>query len=376
MTKKILLTICATLSVTCGAQSVRSNDSQWMAGESQVSGRLMAPEKVADSVWVMRQPDRLWASVIGNVTIVEQSEGIVVIDSGGSIPDGREIVKAVSQLTPKPIKVVAITHWHNDHPLGVPGILESWPEARVISTPATKEFVATETSTGVGKPDPHMDAARRARAEQTMLDFKTQATNPGNPAYLRENYAIEARWVAERIERQMGNYVVQPTETVSDFLLLDDPAVPVELRVFGTANTHGDLMAWLPRQKVMVAGDAVVRPTPYGFTVSTKPWLATLERMERLPFTILIPGHGQPLRDRTYLETLKWSMRDIASQANIAAASGIAKDDALAKFDRSKHRERFGATDPWTRRWLDAYWLDGMFRTAFDEANGIAPKGK
>ena len=88
----------------------------------------MPPEKVADHVWVMRQPDRLWAAVIGNVTIVEQSDGVVLIDSGGTVPDGREVVEAVAQLTPKPIKAVAITHWHNDHPFGVPAILDRFPE--------------------------------------------------------------------------------------------------------------------------------------------------------------------------------------------------------------------------------------------------------
>src|SRR5690348_15013357 len=71
-------------------------------------GRLRAPEKVGPYVWVMRQPDRLWAAVIGNVEIIEQSDGVVLLDSGGSIADGRDIVKAVRRLTRKPIKAVGI----------------------------------------------------------------------------------------------------------------------------------------------------------------------------------------------------------------------------------------------------------------------------
>jgi glyoxylase-like metal-dependent hydrolase (beta-lactamase superfamily II) len=133
-----------------------------------MSGRLMAPERVTDRVWVMRQPDRLWAAVIGNVTIIEQDDGIVLIDSGGSIPDGRDIVKAVAALSKKPIKAVAITHWHNDHPLGLPGILESFPRARVISTAITRDLIATETNTPLGKTDPEVDAARLKRSENTI----------------------------------------------------------------------------------------------------------------------------------------------------------------------------------------------------------------
>ena len=340
------------------------------------SGRLMAPEKIADHVWVMRQPDRLWAAVIGNVTIIEQGDGIVLIDSGGSIADGRDIVKAVAALSAKPIKAVAITHWHNDHPLGLPGILETFPKARVISTAITRGLIATETNTPLGKTDPAVDAARLKRSENTIADLKQEAAGPGVPADMRANYDIEIRWIAERVKRQTGNYVVLPTETVTDRLTLPDRRAPVELRFLGTANTTGDLIAWLPRQRIAVAGDAVVLPTPYGFTVSTKPWLESLTTLDSLPFSTLIPGHGRIQKDRAYLSTLKWSMADIAAKAQAAAAAGLDKDKAFAAFDQTEQRRMFGASDAWTRKWLSDYWLQGMFETAFDEAKGIPAPGK
>ena len=339
-------------------------------------GRLMPPERVAERIWLMRQPDRLWAAVIGNVTIVEQSDGVVLVDSGGTIPDGREIVDAVARITPKPIKAVAITHWHNDHPLGLPAIVEAFPSARIISTPATSEYLRTETNTGIGKADEEKDAARRNRAKDTIADFNQEIANADNPPDMRAQYALETKWIAQRVERQMGNYVVLPTETVTDRLVIDDPVAPVELRFFGTANTHGDLMAWLPRQRTVVTGDAVVLPTPYGFTVSTRPWLETLAKLRTLPFTTLIPGHGPVQRNRDYLATLEWSMRDIARSAQAAAATAMTREQAVAAFDRSGHERRFGARDAWTRKWLNDYWLEGMFGTAFDEARGTAAPGK
>src|SRR5215217_3990951 len=141
-------------------------------GRAPSDGRLMPPERVTDHVWVMRQPDRLWAAVIGNVTIVEQSDGVVLIDSGGSISDGREVVKAVAQLTPKPIKAVAVTHWHNDHPLGIPAIVDAFPKARIISTAATRDFIRSETKVGIGAPSAEQDAARRKRAGDTIAELR------------------------------------------------------------------------------------------------------------------------------------------------------------------------------------------------------------
>ena len=339
-------------------------------------GTLMTPERVADHVWVMRQPDRLWAAVIGNVTIIEQEDGVVLIDSGGNIPDGRDIVHAVAALTSKPIKAVAITHWHNDHPLGLPGILESFPKARVISTPITRDLIRTETNTPLGKTDPEVDAARLKRVENTLAELRKEAAAPEVTADMRAQYEIEIKWIGERVKRQTGNYVVQPTETFADSLTIAVAVAPVELRFMGTANTTGDLIAWLPRQKVVVTGDAVVAPTPYGFTISTKPWLETLAKLEALPFTTLVPGHGRPQKDRAYLATLKWSMGDIAAKAAKAAADGLTKEQAVAAFNRTEQQRRFGANDAWTRKWLNDYWLEGMFGTAFDEAKGIPAPGK
>ena len=347
------------------------------APREAADGRLMPPEKVTENVWVMRQPDRLWAAVIGNVTIVEQSDGVVLIDSGGSIADGRDVVAGVKGLTAKPVKAIAITHWHNDHPLGLPAILEAYPRARVISTPQARDHVQTETNTSVGKPSAELDAARRERITKSLAELEAEAADPKTSPDMRAQWAIELGWIRRRLERLVGNYVLVPGETVTERLVLDDPAAPVELKVLGTGNTTGDLVAWLPRQKVVAAGDMVVLPTPYGFTVSTKPWLATLERLEQLPFEALIPGHGKVQRDRAYLDTLKWSMREVAAKAAAAAADkSLTKEQAVVAFDRKPHEARFSAADAWTRKWLNDYWLEGMFGTAFDEARGIPAPGK
>lgn len=340
-------------------------------------GRLMPPERITDHIWVMRQPDRLWAAVIGNVTIIEQSDGVVLIDSGGTVADGQDVLDAVAKLTPKPIKAVAITHWHNDHPLGLPAIVARFPKVRIISTAATAEFIKTETTTGVGKIDEKLNRERHERQVKTIEDLKAEAAKPGVPADMRAQYEIEEKWIAMRMERQLDNFVVLPTETLTDRILIDDATAPVDLRFLGVGNTHGDLIAWLPRQKVVATGDIVVAPTPYGFTVSTKPWLETLARLEQLPFTTLIPGHGAVQQDRRYLNTLQWSMREIATKAAAAAADrAMTKEKAVAAFDRTPHEERFGARDAWTRKWLNDYWLEGMFGTAFDEARGIPAEGK
>lgn len=337
------------------------------------SGRLMPPEAVTDHVWVMRQPDRLWAAVIGNVEIVEQSDGVVLVDSGGTIADGEDVVAAVARLTAKPIKAVIITHWHNDHPLGIPAVLAKFPKARIIATDWTAKVMAYPDvlQVGIGKVDEKRRDKRVHDAEETAAEFRKSAADPALSADERHQFAIEAAWVMERAKRQLPNYVVLPSEGFADQLTIDDPVAPVQALYLGRANTRGDAIVWLPRQKVMISGDVVVLPTPYGFSDLMQPWLATLDRIEKYDFKILIPGHGKVQRDRSYLATLRWSMADIRRQADALAKTDATAEEAAKRFDRTEERRRFGATDPWIRRWLDTYWLDGMFEVAFKQARNL-----
>ncbi len=334
------------------------------------SGRLGSPQTVAEGVWVMRQPDRLWSAVIGNVVIVEQSDGFVLFDSGGSIGDGREIVGAVRALGVKPIKAVVVSHWHNDHPLGVAGILEAFPDARVIATKSAAEAMKTRLNVGVGAVDAEVEQKRLQDSKTIAQMYAETASDSATSLDLKREYQIEARWVRERGERQIGNYVVLPNETFTDRLLLPDTERPIELLHLGAANTAGDAVAWLPRQRIVATGDIVVLPTPYGFSVSTNPWLATLDRLEALDFATLIPGHGKVQTDRGYLATLRWSMHNIAHFAQALAATDATAEQAWSSFDRTAHEIRFGVIGEWERHWLEQYWLKGMFETAFKEARG------
>lgn len=354
----------------CGAQPAPAPEDPEQA--ALVSGRLMAPEKVTDHVWVMRQPDRVWSAVVGNVEIIEQSDGVVLVDSGGTIQDGRDVLAAVARLTSKPVKAVIVTHWHNDHPFGVPAIVAKYPKVRIIATETTARALADIEvhGTGIGKPNPERRDKRFKSAETRAADYRKSAADPSLSPEVRHEYATEAAWVLERAKRQLEGFVVLPTETFTDRLAIDDPVAPVEALYLGRGNTTGDAFAWLPKQKVMIAGDSVVAPTPYGFGTPTAPWLATYDKMGAYPFTVLIPGHGRVQRDRSYIATLRWSMADIERQAKALAATDPNPEAALKKFDRSEQRRRFGANDAWSQRWLDDYWIDGMFTGAFQRTKG------
>ncbi len=336
-------------------------------------GHLMDPERVTERVHVMRQPDRIWSAVIGNVVIVEQSDGVVLIDSGGTLADGRQVASAVARLTSKPIKAVAITHWHNDHPLGVRGILASWPRARIIATEAakTRMIEVMGRNVGVGRNDPKLDTARLDSGNARIAEYEANARDPKLSEEERREFAADARYMKERLAEQMGSYVVLPTETFRGRLTIANSQAPVELLVLGRANTDGDLVAWMPRQKVVATGDAVVAPTPYGFNSYPADWIAMLEKIKALDFARLIPGHGAVQSDRNYLDRLIGSLKDVRAQVAPLAAQGLTLEAVQAKVDYSRQIRLFAGESAWARRWFEGYWLEPITSSAYREAKGL-----
>ena len=108
----------------------------------------------APGVRLLSTPADYSGPAISNTSIIEQSDGLVLVDSGATIADGRRVVSYVRSFTDKPVKAILITHWHNDHPLGIAAIREAWPRVRIISTAATRDGLLGPARTSVGlRPD-------------------------------------------------------------------------------------------------------------------------------------------------------------------------------------------------------------------------------
>ena len=94
-------------------------------------------EEISPKVHLLTMPDDWYAGAIGNVILIEQSDGFVIVDSGQNAANGRAVVRCARSLANKPIKAVMITHWHGDHPQGISAIRDAYPKVRVIATRGT-----------------------------------------------------------------------------------------------------------------------------------------------------------------------------------------------------------------------------------------------
>lgn len=328
-------------------------------------------ERVAPRVHVLRQRQPNFAGVLGNVAVIEQSDGLVLVDAGASHGSGLRIVQLVRSISPKPVKTVVISHWHGDHVLGLSAILAAWPNADVIA----HERAAADISSRLDQfaprvPSPKYEEERRRTLDAAYNDIEK------NQAAQATSAEEKAGWRASLANRELrladvpGTHLVLPKRTFADSLTLADADAPVELKFLGRANTSGDVVVWLPRQRVLVTGDIVVEPVPYMIQVFPGELMATLDRLRKIPFDVLVPGHGVPQRDQRYLDKLSALVGAVRDQVAPLARAGVPLDSIPARTEFAKQRSAFAGSDAWLAYWFDLYGLTPLIESVYNEALG------
>lgn len=116
----------------------------------------------------------------------------------------------------------------------------------------------------------------------------------------------EADWASEqgRMPRLFAGAdtipgLTHPTDTFEDSLTLDLGNRSVELRYLGRGHTSGDIVVWLPADRILFAGDLVeARAAPYMGDAHVADWsTTTLDNVAALDARQLVGGRGPVVRD-------------------------------------------------------------------------------
>ena len=344
------------------------------AAIAQSSGPVdIAPfvaREVGPKVHLLTTPDDYYGPAIGNVILVEQRDGFLVVDSGLNAGNGRAVVRYAKSLANKPIKAVMITHWHNDHPQGVSAIRDAYPKVRIIATRGTEAGMLGPEAFDIGyAPAPRWDEAMAKLTAKAKGDLQKLLDDPSTAADRKERIRKAIPQFDSVLRDFRGSYIVPPTETFEKRLVIDDADFPVQILYLGRANTEGDALAWLPKQKILITGDIVVAPTPFGFGSFPADWIETIGKIKAMGFTTLVPGHGLPQTDTAYLDKLIASISDVRAQVGPLARSGMPIEEVRKKVDFSKSIALFGGSER-LKRMAEGLFFDPMVLNAYHEAKG------
>lgn len=319
---------------------------------------------VAPQVWLIAKPAVTDPPFEGNVVVIEQARGLVVVDAGGAPVSGQAIVAEIRKLSKKPVSWLVYTHYHGDHNLGAGAIRAAWPGVQIVSSTRTRENMT-------GPPMAYVATYGKSYAD-LAAHAAVQAEDARLPGALREGWRRAAQAGPAMVDAY-ANLTPHPADlTFESRIHLPDDTAPVEIAYLGRANTDGDVVVWAPRQRVLATGDIVVAPIPYAAHTFPGDWAEVLRKLKAYDFRVLIPGHGAPQADRQYLDRLIGALESVRAQVAPLAKAGLPLEEVRRRVELEPIRQAFAGDDPWLRHVLSVVFTGDLIANAYKEARGEA----
>lgn len=271
-----------------------------------------------------------------NAAIILLDDGVLVVDTHSKPSAARALIEQIKKLTDKPVRYVVNTHFHWDHYQGNQAYPSSWPVGvEIISSEATRANIEQR-----GIPRVKHEIVTMPQEIEKLKSDLDKAVDPKQKEQVRSNLLQAEAYFAELKSMQ----VTLPTMTFDHSLILHRPSKTVEILWLGNAHTNGDVFVYLPREKVLVTGDALHGWTPYMGDSYPYDWIQTLDAAEKFDFDQVIGGHGDIMRGKEKFELWKQYFRDLMDETAKAYARGASVDDAekdVGKILVAKYADRF-----------------------------------
>ena len=294
----------------------------------------------------------------GNAVAILSDEGVLVFDSNGTPAASALVLAAIRKLTDRPVRYVVNSHWHWDHWYGTETYTKAFPGAQVVAHERTRAMMA----------GPAIEFNRPGLETQlpryiASLEKRAQA-DPKLQPLLDENRFF--------LEQKKNARLVLPAITYTDRLTLHLGGREIQVRHHDRAVTPGDTFLYLPAEKIVVAGDLLVNPISFALSSYPTGWLKTLEAIDAIDPAIIVPGHGEPLRDRVLLRAHMEVMRELLRTGKDAKARGLdadqARDEALPRLRDAM--VTLTKDDPKLNDQFRIYLADWFMHRVYDELNG------
>ena len=155
---------------------------------------------------------------------------------------------------------------------------------------------------------------------------------PQARAQLEHQLDLQKAYLAEIPQIRL----VPATVTFDRSLVLHEPQRDICLYYFGYAHTRGDVVVYLPSEKVVMTGDVLEAGVPLMRSAYPAKSINVLESTQKLDWDYAIPGHGGVQRDRKTIVEFIAYMNDLVSGVRKAIANGLTIDQAVESVNLGK----------------------------------------
>lgn len=321
--------------------------------------------KIADGVYAVLRTDPPGIMFEANSGFLVGDDDVIVIDGGSNPTSAQAVLAAIRKVTDKPVRVLIKTHWHDDHMMGS----AVYPGAEIVAHATAAEDMATQ---GVAnrkqmvEQGPGFAAFLRGLVDQGK-GFDGQPLTEEERASHVSSVALAERYFAEPGKLQP----LLPTLTIQDRLTLVRGGRTIDVLWLGRAHTRGDLVVHLPKEGIVFTGDIVAGPIPLiGSTSFPMDYGPTLEKLLALQASVYVPGHGEVMKDDSYVRLMARLLASIRQQTEAAVARGETLEQARKSVDLAEFRKALAGDSKLLNVLFSMYVADPAVMRAWQQASG------
>jgi cyclase len=270
-------------------------------------------------------------NVGSNSAVIVNQDDVLIVDSHISPESGRAMLQELKAITDKPVRFLVNTHFHFDHTNGN----QAFPPAvDIIGHEFTRRKLTGDIlERGMfadllkGMPKQLDDLRARAAAEQ----------DAAAKARLDQQARVQTAYATSLKDLK----VTPPNVAVNDRLTLYRGDREIRLLYPGHGHTAGDLVVYLPKERVLCSGDLLVNGLANLIDGFVDEWPAALEKLKPLDFVDVIPGHGEPFKGKERIDWFQDFLRDLWKQASALHEQKLSPEEAGARIDMRAHKAHF-----------------------------------
>ena len=295
--------------------------SKQFASQGDMEEKEVSFEKLSDNAYAYT------AEGDPNTGVLIGDEAVMVIDTQATPVMAQDVIRRIREVTDKPIKYILLSHYHAVRVFGA----SAYGAQEIIASRDTYDLIVER-----GEQDKASEIGRFPR-----LFRNVESIPPG---------------------------LTWPTMTFKGEMTVDLGNLEVKLLQVGRGHTKGDTIAWLPEQRIMMAGDLVeYQSTPYAGDAYFRDWPQTLDRLAQFKAEKMVPGRGPALKNADEVRKALAGTRGFLTDLYNCVNNGVAAGKNLKDI----YREAYDFMKPRYADWvIFDHCMPFDVSRAYDEATG------
>ena len=296
------------------------------------NGAAFRFNKVAEGVYHAIGTGAL--TVVGNSSVIVNDDDVIIVDDHVSPAAAWVLVDEIKALTNKPVRTVINTHFHYDH---AHGNQIFGKDVQIIGHEFTREMLTVGKSTEMPLYKNYVTGL------PTQIANLRQRLNAETDAAAKTRLQTQLQTAESNAASQAELKPTPPNVTLRTNMTLHRGSREIQIRFLGRAHTAGDVVVYLPKEKIVMTGDMLTSTLSNMSDAFVNDWVTTLDELKKLDFTTVMPGHGEAFTDKAKIDYFQAYLRDVWTEVTRLKQQGVSAEEAAKRADLTRHRERFAS---------------------------------